>query len=565
MVKWRVNLILSFFVIFLTLIIKSLFNIQVTNYQYWKALAQGQHKFFVSLEGERGKIFFKDDLVAATNRNIDLVYLSPLEVKDSEKTAEALHFVLGIPKEKILEKIKKDNSYEILKKDLTPEEVESIKNLNLTGVYLGRESKRFYPYETIASRVIGFLGGDNEGQYGIEGFYNEILRGKKDLLEKEKGPRGYFIKGFKKSSQKEKDIFLTIDYNIQFTAEKLLEDAKENFDIEKGEIIIADPNSGKILALANFPNFNPNKYSENKNLEIFRNSSIQELFEPGSVFKVITMAAAIDQKKINPQTTYYDNGFVKIGNYIINNYANKVWGERTMTEVLEKSINTGAIFAQKQIGGQVFLDYIDKFGFFSPTKIDLQGEIFSQNKELKKSYEVNLATASFGQGVEVTSIQLIRAFSAIANGGNLIKPFLVEKIIDGEKVIQNNTEIQNSSIISKETSSQLISMMVSVIEKGFSGNGKIPGYYVAGKTGTAQIPYENKKGYYPDKTIQSFIGFAPAYDAKFVILVKLYNPKTKTAGYSALPIFKKLSQYLINYWKIPPDYDSDTYDSELKN
>ncbi len=333
-------------------------------------------------------------------------------------------------------------------------------------------------------------------------------------------------------------------------AEKLLEKAKENLYIESGEIVVIDPNLGKILALADFPNFNPNEYSEVTNFEIFKNSSIHKVFEPGSVFKPITMAAALDQGKITPQTTYTDEGQVQIGNYTIYNYDKRVWGERTMTEVLEKSINTGAIFAERQLGHNLFLEYLERFGFFEPTGIDLQGEIFSQNKEFKKGYEINFATASFGQGFEITSLQLVRAFSAIANGGKLINPHL----INDNSLVAKKDERQ---IISKNTSSQITMMLVSTVENGFAKKAKIPGYYVAGKTGTAQIPYENKRGYHPDKTIQSFIGFAPAFDPQFLILVKLYNPNTKTAEYSAVPIFRELAKYIIDYWQISPDYEEN--------
>jgi cell division protein FtsI/penicillin-binding protein 2 len=336
-------------------------------------------------------------------------------------------------------------------------------------------------------------------------------------------------------------------------AEKLLEGAKENLEFESAEIVVMEPNSGKILALANSPAFDPNNYSEVKDLEVFQNSSVQKFFEPGSVFKPITMAAALDQGKITPQTKFVDQGFVKIKSDTISNFANKVWGEKTMTEVLEWSINTGAVFAEQQLGHDAFLEYLKRFGFFDKTGIDLQGEVSSQNQELKKSYEINFATAAFGQGIEMTSIQLARAFSAIANGGKLMKPYLVDKIFENGKMIETQPQIQNSSVISQKTASQLTLMLVNVVQNGYGKLAGVQGYYIAGKTGTAQVP--EKGTYSPDKTVQSFIGFGPALDPKFLILVKLYNPKAKTAEYSAAPIFGELAKYIIDYWKIPPDYE----------
>ncbi len=555
MQRWRIIATIIFIILFSALLTGRLVYIQVFNHQYWRALAQGQQKFFIPSEGERGEIFFRDNTNFVINTNFDFVYAAPNEVKSPEETASRLSLTLGLEENLILEKLTKTTFYELIKKKLAAEEIESLRELNLPGIYLGKELGRYYPFEFLGAQTIGFLGGDGKGQYGIEGFYDDILRGKENILEKEKGPGGYFVNNFGEISEKGADLVLTIDYNIQFMAEELLQAAKENLDIEKGEIIVVNPNSGEILALANFPNFDPNQYSQISNLDVFENSASQKLFEPGSVFKPITMAAALDAGKITPQTTYVDQGFIKIGSYTIRNYDNRVWGEKTMTEVMEKSINTGAVFAEKELGKELFLKYIEGFGFFEPTDIDLQGEVFSQNREFKKGYEINFATASFGQGIEVTSLQLVRAFSAIANGGKLLRPFIVQRIMDNGKVIEKNTEIQNASVISENTASQLTLMMVSTVDNGFSGRAKIPGYYVAGKTGTAQIPYEDKRGYYADRTIQSFIGFAPALQAKFLILVKLYNPKARTAEYSAVPIFRQLAKYIIDYWQIPPDYE----------
>jgi cell division protein FtsI/penicillin-binding protein 2 len=466
---------------------------------------------------------------------------------------------LGLDKEPILEKIKKNNFYEVIKKKLSQEELENLKKIDINGVYLTQEETRFYPFGSLAAQVAGFLGGDGEGQYGVEGFYNEILQGKDKMLEKEMGPAGYL--GISESDnpfEKGPDIVLTLDYNIQFIAEKLLKKAKENLRIEQGEIVVIDPNSGKILALANFPGFDPNQYSEVPDLEIFQNSAIQKVFEPGSVFKPITMAAALDQGKITPQTTYTDKGFLKIGGYTISNYDGRVWGERTMTEVLERSINTGAVFAEQQMGSETFMDYIKRFGFFEPTDIDLQGEVCSPNKEFKKGYEVNFATAAFGQGIEMTSLQLVRAMSVIANGGKLLKPYAVDRVLENGRTIETQPKIQNPSVISKNTALQVTMMMINVVENGYGKGAGIPGYYVAGKTGTAQIAWSalkvNKTGY-SDKTVQSFIGFAPALNPQFLILVKLYNPQAKTAEYSAAPIFKELAKYIIDYRQIPPDHE----------
>ncbi len=541
MKKWRVNLIFIAVVLFGAAIISRLVYLQIIQEELYKALAQGQQKDFQLIKGERGEIFFSGGEILATNIKGGYVFVSPQEIKEKEKTARTLSRIFNLEEELILGKLKKDSLFEKIKSKITKEEEQALKEINLAGVYLGEAVFREYPQGTTASQAIGFFGGEERGQYGIEGHYDDVLQGEEGIQEFDKGS----------------DIFLTVDYNIQFIAEKLLESAKENLNIKGGQIIVLDPNSGKILALANFPNFDPNNYSE-VDFELFQNSAVQKLFEPGSAFKPITMAAALDQEKVTPQSTYIDEGKVEIGKDTLYNYGERVWGKQTMTEVLEKSINTGAVFVERQLGHELFLEYIDLFGFFEPTGIDLQGEEFSENREFKKGYEINFATASYGQGIEMTPIQLVRAFCAIANGGRLVRPYMVEKIVENGTIIKTQAEISSEQVISQKTASQLTAMLISVVENGFAKAAKVPDYYIAGKTGTAQIPWStldiDKRGY-SQETWQSFIGFAPALNPRFLILIKLDNPGTKTAEYSAVPIFKELAKYIIDYMQIPPDYE----------
>lgn len=557
MKNWRINLILILLILFSATIIGRLIYVQILNYELFKSRAQGQQKISKLVQGERGEIFFRGGQILATNVNEKYVFISPREIEEKEKeeTAKLLAETLNLDKDFILEKVKKDNLFEPIKYKITEEEERSLGNLDLAGVYTKAADFRNYPQDSLAAHVIGFLGGEGRGQYGIEGYYNDILQGEEGLQEGIKNPWG--IGYLNKIADKGYDIFLNLDYNIQFVAEKLLKEAAKSLEFESGQIIIIDPNSGEIIALANFPAFNPNEYSEVENINIFQDAAIQKIFEPGSVFKPITMAGALEEGKITPQTTYVDEGKVKVGGYTIYNYDSRVWGKQSMTGVLEKSINTGAVFAEEQLGNKKFLDYVKKFKIFEKTGIDLQGEIFSENKNFKKGYEINFVTASFGQGIEMTPIQIVRAFCVIANGGKLVKPYVVERISNGSEEIKTRPEI-SEPIISPKTASQLTTMLVSVVENGYGKAAKIPGYYIAGKTGTAQVSWSaldiDKSGY-SDKTWQSFIGYAPAFNPKFLILVKLDNPKTKTAEYSALPIFHDLARYIIDLWQIPPDHE----------
>lgn len=563
MLNWRFNLILLCLFLFGAAIISRLVFLQILEHDFYSALAQGQQKIFGSWQGDRGEIYLQNyELPIATNKTYFFVYSSPKEIPQEKKleTAQVLSEILHLDQDSLLATLTQNSLYELVKDKLSEKDLVVLKEKKLAGVYFGQEKLRVYPSQNFASHILGFVNKEGDGQYGLEEYWDDVLRGKEKFIESERGPLGYLFSNQEEEAEiKGSDLILTVDYNIQYQAEKLLKNAQKQLSSVGGTIIVAEPHSGKILALANFPSFDPNQYFAESNFEIFQNEAIQKIFEPGSIFKPITMAAALDKEKITPATTYFDSGCLTVGGYKICNYQERIYsGELTMTNVLEKSINTGAVFAEKQVGHRDFLKYVEKFGFFEKTGIDTQGEVFSQNEELRKGYEINLTTASFGQGIEATPLQIIRGFSAIANGGKLVQPYLVEKIINNHEVLETRPEITDNNIISNQTALKLTTMLVSVVENGFGKAAKIPGYYVAGKTGTAQISWSalgiNKKGY-SDETWQSFIGFAPAFDPQFLILVKLNNPATKTAEYSALPIFRELAKYLIDYYQIPPDHN----------
>ena len=569
MKNWRFVVLLVFCFIFGAVIIGRLFHIQVLNGKYYQSQALGQQVSPGEIEGDRGEVFFSDSREnrgnygsgetkgLAVNKDRWTLSVVPSKIKDKIEFAEIISAKVGLSEEIILEKFSEKETYAILKKDLSAEETEEIRRLAkensaLTGLFLENNSSRYYPQEKLASPIIGFVGGEKTGQYGIEGYYDEIMRGKRGLLKENKWP------GLTETENKEgqlngSDLYLTIDYNIQFQAESLLREAKENISIDSGQVVVLKPDSGRVLAIANFPQFNPNEYSKEGNFDIFQNSAVQKIFEPGSVLKPFTMAMALNESKVSPESTFVDEGFVKIGPDTVHNFDNKVYGKQTMSEILEKSINTGAVYLSTLLSRDIFLGYLPKFGFDDKTSIDLQGESYSRNEILKTGSDFGLATAAFGQGIEMTPIQLARAFCVFANGGRMVKPYVVEKIVKGGEESVAEPE-KSEPVISSKTVSGVSNMLVNVVENGYGKAAKINGYYLAGKTGTAQIPIENGRGYYSDKTIQSFIGFGPALNPQFLILVKLDNPKVSQSALSAAPIFKKLAQYIINYWQIPPDY-----------
>jgi len=311
--------------------------------------------------------------------------------------------------------------------------------------------------------------------------------------------------------------------------------------------------TGKILAMANWPEFNPNDYGNVKNINVFINSAVQSLYEPGSVFKAITMAGALDKGVVNPQTTYNDTGKVEISGKIIENALKRAEGVQTMTQVLEKSLNLGAIFVQQKLGKDDFKSYVEKFGFADKTGIDLNGEAKGNISNLKTNHDLEFATAAFGQGIAVTPLQLVVAYAAIANDGVLMKPYIVDKIIstDGKQDVTNPVEIRR--VISSDSASRLSAMLVSVVENGHTQRAGVTGYQIAAKTGTAQIPDPKTGKYLEIGTIHTVLGFYPAFNTRFAMIVKLDKPiGAQYAESTSAPLFGEIAKYVLNYYEIPP-------------
>lgn len=571
---WRIYALTGLFFLIELVIIARLFSLQIIKHDFYAAQALEQRQFYTTLLPKRGEIFTRDKFneryPLALNKRFNLLFVVPRDVENAQETAKNLSLLAGLPEEKILQALRKKNDpYEPLMHGLDDELARRIQSENIKGVGFAPEIVRYWPEQYLASHLAGFVGFKNGvagGQYGVEGFYDEILKGAAGTFEGEKDTQGYWIASGEKNVTPAKNgdnLILTVDRNIQYKAEEKLLDAVEKHKAEGGSVIVMEPKTGRILALANVPHFNPNEY-KNSDLGTFKNASISNLFEPGSVFKAITMAIAINEGKVSPTTAYEDTGEVRFGGSVIKNSDYKAHGLQTMTQVLEKSLNTGAVFAQTQTGKESFKNYLKEFGFQEKTEIDLQGEIASDVSNLEKKDEardINFATASFGQGVAITPIALVRAFGALANGGVMMRPYAVEEIIDDQQRSSKKTDPQAAlsaaqagrQVISEQAASQVTAMLINAVRNGYGRHAGVSGYFVAGKTGTAQVPAEDRKGY-SDKTIHSFIGFAPAWNPAFVMLVKLDNPQgVRFAETSAAPVFKELASFILNYYEIPPD------------
>jgi len=559
----RFHFLFAIILIVFVCVAARLFSLQIIRHNFYAALARGQHEVLQKLIPLRGEIFIQEKgnvwYPLAINRDYQTVFLAPNEVLNKEEVAEKLSPLVEISTEKILEKLQDPvDPYEPLKSKLDDEVAEKIKSLNLAGVHLISESWRWYPQGALASPVLGFVGiSDSQkiGQYGLEQYYQKELEGKGGFLQSDKDAAGrWLLMGDYNLEPAENGaaLYLTLDQNIQYVVEQKFKAVLEKWGASGGCAIVLEPKTGAVRAMASFPDFDPNEYRKVKDANNFMNSCTQKLYEPGSVFKPVVMAAGLDTGKISPETTYTDTGSIQIGSYTIQNSQEKVYGLSTMTRVLEKSINTGAVFAQRLIGGGVFKDYIEAFGFGEVCGVDLVGEVSGNLNNIKENREINYATASFGQGISVTALEMASALGAIANEGKLMQPHIVEKIISAngeQKEIEPRFVRQ---VISPQTAGKLTAMLVSTVRNGYDKI-KIKGYFIAGKTGTAQIPSEDRRGY-SDETIHSFVGYAPAYNPQFLIFLKMEKPHgIQFASESLAPVFADLAQYLFNYYEIPPE------------
>ena len=564
MSKLRVSLLFILIVIAATVIVSRLFFLQFLQHVFYSALARGQQQVFETIPPERGEILLTDKnsetSALAVNREYPYVYAVPKDVEDKEKSAKILAEIIGQDEKAILDKLSKpDDLFEKIGQRLNEEQAQKIRDLKIKGIGIKAEKLRYYPYGSLAAHLSGFLGDSQEGsvgRYGLEGYYEQILHGTPGSLVGEKDARGTILKSLGENENAARagdDLILTIDPNVQSIVEEKLKIEIEKWSADAGTVIVMDPITGAVRAMASYPNFNLNNYSEVEDAGVYANPAVSHIFEPGSVFKPITLAAGLDSKAITPSTTFENTGSVKIGSYTISNVVQEAIGTRTMTETLEESLNTGAIFAEQKTGDETFKKYVQDFGFDQKTGIDLFAETQGNIANLSENRPINFATASFGQGIAVTPIAMANAISAIANNGQLMRPYVVQVIRHANGQEEKTVPKVIRKILSQRTVTDLTAMMVSVVRNGTGKRAQIEGYTIAGKTGTAQVPNFDRRGY-SDKDIHTFAGFFPAFDPKVLIFIKLDDPKgVRYAEDSAAPLFKEIAQYIITYYSIPPD------------
>lgn len=559
----RIFWVKIFFLTSFFAIILRLFYWQIIQAPLLQAQADEQHFTNIKVDALRGNIYFSDRSVLASSDPSFTLFGLPktLDQAGKVKTAYILAKILSPSVDEIetsakdfLNNLSKDLYWVPLAKKVSLENKKQIEKLNISGIGFEQGSSRFYPEGSSAAHLLGFVGSDSDkGYFGIEGFYEGELKGISGSIRHEKDAMGLpiLIGNFLSSDASNgKDLILNVDRSIQFIVENVLKSGLEKYHAKTASAVVMDPKTGNILALASFPNYDPATYF-NFPKELYKNIIVADQYEPGSVFKVLVMAAALNEDLVKPDTKCdICAGPISLGGFDIRTWDNKYFPDSSMTDVIIHSDNTGMVFVSKKLGLNKFYSYLTNFGFGTGTKIDLEDESSPDIRAKDDWKEIDLATASFGQGIAVTPIQMVTAVSAIANGGLLMEPHVVGAVED----INGSFEIKPKVVrrVIKASAAEMVKeMMVAAVEQGEAKFFRLKGFKIAGKTGTAQIPVAGH--YDPNKTIASFVGFAPADDPKFVILVRYDEPTSSIFGAeTAAPTFFDIAKQILDYYKIAP-------------
>ena len=550
----RIVFVISLIVFFF--IIVKIFYIQVIEYRKLNTLASELWSRNLTVQADRGKILDRNGKVIVDNVTTVGLYLVPSQILNKEEVARTLSEILGVSYEEMMKHVSKKTSIERVHpegRNLYFEIADKINSYNYDGVYLLKESKRDYKYKNVLSHVIGYTGIDNQGLSGLELKYDKELTGKNGSIKYFSDGKGKRLSMPEIYSEPENgnDIKLTIDLDIQLSLENELSNAYTKYEAEGAIGLVMNPKTGEILAMSSYPSFEPANYKEYSTEVINRNLAIWSNFEPGSTFKIVTLAAAINEGKVNIfEDHFYDTGKVKVANATLHCWKRKGHGDQTYVQVVENSCNPGFVSLGQKLGKELLFKYITELGFGKKTGIDLNGEGTGILFKMDKIGPVELATSAFGQGISVTPIQQVTAVSSIVNGGSLYVPYVVSEV--GDRSI--SPTIKRRNVISKETSDVVKYALESVVANGSGRNAYIENYRVGGKTGTAQKVGSDGR-YMSGNYILSFIGFMPANDPEFVIYIALDHPKgvTQYGGVVSAPIARNVLKDIISIYDLKED------------
>ncbi len=556
--SWRFRVVLLFFIFLFIAVAGRLFYWQVIRADELARLGELQYGRRVLQSAQRGEIKTSDNFSIAANKVSYLVFANPKEIKNKETIISLLSPLLQEDTASISSLLSLDRYWVPLKRTVDHETKNEIEALKLKGIGFEEHYTRYYPEASTAAKLLGFVGkneyGEDAGYFGLEGYYDRQLRGRgggvvqifdalgKPILAKMNNAGG---------KTDGRSLILHIDRTVQFIVERELKKSIEKYGAQGGMAAVTDPTTGAIIAMASFPTFDPRSYGE-YTADLYKNPFITDTYEPGSTFKPLVMAAAVDAGLVKPDTECsICSGPLEIGGYQIRTWNNEYKANETMTDVIIHSDNTGMVFVAQKLGLKNMVSYMQKYGIGEMTGIDLQGEVALGIRDPDSWYPIDLATAGFGQGISITPIELLTAFSAIANEGKRMEPHIVKQIEtpDGEVITIPPKVLSNP--ISEKSAKIITEMMVKAVDKGEAKFAKPKGYRIAGKTGTAQIPIAGH--YDPDQTIASFIGFAPADTPKFLMMVIIDRPTSSIYGAeTAAPTFFSIAKLLLAYYNIAP-------------
>ena len=556
----RIRFFFLFILCLLIIIVIRVFYIQVFDYQKLSTLAESLWSRELPIGADRGEIYDRNGKVLATNITTTSLVLIPNQIQNKEEVAEKLSKILNSDYEDMLAHVSKKTSIERVHpegRQLSYDIASKIDELGYDGVYLVKESKRYYPYGSVLSHVLGYVGIDNQGLSGLELTYDDYLTGKNGAIKYFSDGKGNRLELSEvyEEPQDGIDLQLTIDLDIQLAAERELDNIMSKYTPEHALILAMDPDTGEVLAMASRPNFDPNNYQDYTTETINQNLPIWMTYEPGSTFKIMTLATSLEEQTVNLfEDTYYDDGSVNVDGATIHCWKSGGHGAQRFLEVVENSCNPGFVELGQRLGTNTLMSYINNFGFGAKTGIDLNGESNGILFNIDKMGPVELATTSFGQGISVTPIQQVTAVSAAINGGTLYEPFLVKEMLEPEtkSVIYTKEPVMRRKVISEETSKLVRYALESVVANGSGRSAYIENYRVGGKTGTAQ---KVQNGVYMDGNyILSFIGFMPADDPEIVVYVAIDHPQgvTQYGGVVAAPIAKSVLETAISVLDIEP-------------
>lgn len=557
----KVRILAIFLLLLLGLggIAAKLFTIQIQHGHRLAARATRQYQRLVPLVSRRGTIFDRAGRELAVSLRASSAFAQPGAITRPAETARALAPILGQSMKELQARLTADKTFVWLQRQLDPRQAAAIGDLGLKGIGLFPESRRYYPRQELAAHVLGMVGLDDHGLEGVEHLYDDVLGGKPQFVVAQQDALGRLV--FRQEEPEPKtpifDVYLTIDEVLQYIAERELARAVERSGAKAGTAVILDPGSGEILALANQPTFDPNQYKK-AGSAARRNRAATDYLEPGSIFKVILAAGALEEGVVRPTDLFHgENGAIEVSGVTIRDHEKYGW--LTVRQILAQSSNVGAIKIGQKLGKSLYYHYMSAFGFGSLTGVDLPGETPGLIRRPKGWSGLSLPVLSLGQEVSVTPVQFATAFAAIANGGTLLRPHVVRSLrTQDQKVVRHVEPAMVRRVISEPTARTLLGMLTSAVDEGTGKEAAVPGYRVAGKTGTAQKVDPATGRYSHRKVVASFVGAVPAEAPRLVILVMIDEPETQRWGGSiAAPTFREIARDALKYLKVPPSTPLD--------